>query len=153
MVRAVRGSVANLADPQWGSGGVFAWSTGDDDVIAAVLGDDRHMTSTQPSRSRHGWKRVLKAIAAVAITVVWGLAGLVLVTINAFSAGCDVRVTWASPKTADHATGVIVVGLIWVAPFVVAAVRRRTWLRLFLVGIAAVVTILAVSNSGCVGIA
>ncbi|MEV0367976.1 hypothetical protein, partial [Nocardia fusca] len=58
-----------------------------------------------------------------------------------------------SPKTADHATGIIVIGLIWVAPFIVAAVLRRTRLTLVLVGLAVVVTILAVSKSGCVGIA
>ncbi|NKY89358.1 hypothetical protein [Nocardia veterana] len=111
------------------------------------------MTTTQPPRRQLGWKRALKAVAAIAITVVWGFAGLILVTINAFSAGCDVRQTWAGPKTADHATGALVVGLIWVAPFVVAAVQRRTRLRLALVGLAVVVTVLAVANSGCVGFA
>lgn len=116
----------------------------------ATLGDDRHMTTTQPPRWRLGWKRALKAIAVVAITIVWGFAGLVLVTINVlFSAGCDVRATW----TPDHATLIIGIGLIWVAPIIVAAVLRRTRLTLVLVGIAVVVTILAVSKSGCVGIA
>ncbi|WP_157105879.1 hypothetical protein [Nocardia sienata] len=121
--------------------------------MAAALGDDRHMTTTRPPRWRLGWKRALKAIATVAITTLWGFAGLILVTINALSAGCDVRATWTSPKTADHATGVIVIGLVWVAPFIVAAVLRRTRLTLVLVGLAVVVTILAVSKSGCVGFA
>ncbi|MEV6432243.1 hypothetical protein [Nocardia sp. NPDC051463] len=121
--------------------------------MAAALGDDRRMAATQPPRWRLGWKRALKAIAAVAITIVWGFAGLVLVTINVFSAGCDVRATWTSPQMADHATGSIGIGLIWVAPFIVAAVLRRTRLTLVLVGLAVVVTILAVSKSGCVGIA
>lgn len=110
--------------------------------MAAALGDDRHMTTTQPPRWRLGWKRALKANAAVAITIVWGFAGLVLVT-----------ATWTSPKMADHATGIIGIGLIWVAPFIVAAVLRRTRLTLVLVGLAVVVTILAVSKSGCVGVA
>jgi hypothetical protein len=95
----------------------------------------------------------LKAIAMVAITMVWGVAGLILVTINALSAGCDVRATWAGPKTADHATGIIGIGLIWVAPFIVAAALRRTPLTLVLVGLAVVVATLAVAKSGCVGIA
>jgi hypothetical protein len=90
---------------------------------------------------------------AVAITIVWGFAGLILVTINALSGGCDVETTWTSTKTADQATWIIGIGLIWVAPFIVAAVLRRTWLTLVLVGLAVVVTVLAVSNSGCVGFA
>ncbi|MFE3188389.1 hypothetical protein ACFXHA_05230 [Nocardia sp. NPDC059240] len=114
---------------------------------------DADMTTTQPARWRLGWKRALKAIAAVAIAIVWGFAGLVLITINALSAGCDVRATWTSPKTADHATGAIIVGLVWIAPFIVAAVLRRTRMTLVLVAVAVVVTILAIANSGCVGFA
>ncbi|MFE7803045.1 hypothetical protein [Nocardia sp. NPDC057440] len=111
------------------------------------------MTTTQPPRWWLGWKRALKAIAAIAITIVWGFAGLILVTINALSGDCDVRASWTSPKTADHAAGTIGIGLIWVAPFIVAAVLRRTRLTLVLVGFAVAMAILAVSKSGCVGIA
>lgn len=111
------------------------------------------MTTAQPPRCRLGWERALEAIAAVAITAVWGFAGLYLVTINALSAGCDASETWTGPNAADHATGTIGIGLIWVAPFIVAAVLRRTRLTLVLVGVAVVVMILAVYKSGCVGIA
>ncbi|MET9487173.1 hypothetical protein [Nocardia sp. NPDC006630] len=121
--------------------------------MAAALGDERYMATTQPTRWWLGCKRALKAIAAVAITIVWGFAGLILVSINAVSGGCDVRATWSSPKTADHAIAIIGIGLIWIASFIVAAVLRRTRLTLVLVGVAVVVAILAVSKSGCVGIA